>query len=281
MQKMEMALINKTIKQQNALLEQRFKQRIVSYNTIAIISGNHLRVIDYPFNIHLGIPNVSRTIFQKSTEGQKHKKSLYRTRSNLIDTINANITPYSKLLTLTCSDDCLDRKVFLERFCVFRKYFQRKFGITMKFVGITERQKERGKKYGNIGSWHIHLAVFMDKYLDFKVLKQCWIYGSIEIHRINNEEGTARYMAKYLTKDELELNEKSILKSYDLKTPLSIPSFNCLSAEMLGCEMTYKSIPRYDLETGTRISKVITEYIIPQHVTFKRKDIDNSINNIS
>jgi len=144
-----------------------------------------------------------------------------------MDTINANITPYSKFITLTTRDTCLDLKTFLTWFKSFCRQFKRKFGYGLPYIGITERQKKRGIKEGNAGSWHIHLAVFIQHKLDLKLLCSCWTRGHLDIQLLYHFSDIGRYMMKYLTKDnaDIGLNKKMILKSHNLVSPACFTSY--------------------------------------------------------
>lgn len=157
----------------------------------------------------------------KRKTGQKSKKSINRVKDNLVLTIQSNITNYSKFITLTTKESCLNRDDFLQYFKIFKQNFKRIFGYSLKYVGVLERQKKRGIKENNIGSVHCHLVVFNPEKLDFHKLKRCWGYGSVDVKKIDSVANLGVYMAKYLTKDNLnEFNKKLILKSRNLKKPL-------------------------------------------------------------
>lgn len=151
-----------------------------------------------------------------------------------MDTINSNITPYSKFITLTTAETCLDRETFITWFNTFRVQFQRKFGYKLPYVGIMERQKKRGIKEDNLGSWHIHLAVFIQQKLDLDLLISCWTRGNLNIEKVHSGD-IGLYMMKYLSKDneDIEKNKKVLFKSLNLKEPSVIET------------MTYFEIPHY------------------------------------
>lgn len=164
------------------------------------------------------------------TEHQQQKRrhlfSIHRTRDNVFNTIQTNLTKFTKFITLTTRETILDRDEFLIHFNQFRIKFQKTFKQPLKYIGILERQKKRGKKENNLGSIHIHLIVFNDDYLPFKQIKQLWHHvGSIDIKKVKNDE-LGQYMAKYLTKENSndihESAKKMIFKSKNLKKPIII-----------------------------------------------------------
>lgn len=212
---------------------------MAKYKHKYVLTGKKIRHYEYDFSLYSnfkrGEPVIKKG--QRKT-GQKSTKSINRVKDNLVLTIQSNITNYSKFLTLTTKDTCLDRDEFLRRFQVFRKNFKRIFGYSLKYVGVLERQKKRGKKEGNSGSIHCHLVVFNPKKLDFNKLKRCWGYGSVDIKKIDLVDNLGVYMAKYLTKDNLnDFNKKLILKSRNLKKPHVIYSMDELGATELTGEI--------------------------------------------
>lgn len=176
-----------------------------------------------------------RKNYDKNPDGEKSNFSLFRARDNIMDTINSNITPFSKFITLTCRQACLDRSRFLGLVKNFQRLFFKKFGYHLPYVGIIERQKKRGQKEGNAGSWHIHLVVFLEEFLDLPKLCSCWLAGHIDLEIVRSGD-LGRYFMKYLSKDnpDIKKNEKVLFKSHHLKGPsifeshdvLAIPQFD-------------------------------------------------------
>lgn len=182
--------------------------------------GSHITIKKYSAPIMRGYEQF-RKDYSKSKEGEKSDKSLYRTRSNLVDIINTNFTPYMKFITFTFKKAVLDRKEALQYWHKFRIQFKKIFHKNYSYVMVMERQKLRGIKECNKGSWHFHSVVFIQEKLEFEKLKRSWLYGSVEVHLCDDAYNVARYIAKYITKDTLEsnLNEKLIFTSHDLKKP--------------------------------------------------------------
>jgi len=204
-----------------------------------------------------------------SEDVKKREDSIQRTRENLIQTIHANATQYTKFITLTCKESILDRDAFLYQLRQFRKYFKRHFGYQIKYVGVLERQKERGMKENNEGSFHAHLVVFNNDKLDFETLKKCWPCGSVDIKKINdNIHGVAKYLSKYITKDitDIGISKQSILKTKNLSTAYTMhlynPSEQELQALTYNSTLTYNKLFSATNSLGQPISIDLSEYIL-------------------
>jgi len=137
-----------------------------------------------------------------------------------MDTINANLTPYSKFITLTTKDTVLDRSQFLKLFDLFRRAYKTKYGKNLPYLGKIERQKKRGLKEGNEGSWHIHLCCFFETTIQYQAFQDLWTFGFTNIEKVRSGD-VGRYFMKYLTKDDLDIkkNKKVLFKSTGLKEP--------------------------------------------------------------
>lgn len=183
------------------------------YTTKIIISGNLIQEYKYAKPIKINT-NSQRENYEKKSVGDKAAKSINRTRNNMIRTINSNISKYSKFITLTPEENITDRTLFLNYFDAFRRKFQSAFNEQLKYLGVLEQQKR--------GAWHIHLIVFNNKKLEFSKLKSIWPVGSVDVKRVDATDNLGRYLAKYLTKSNVELNKKAILKSRNLKEPVEV-----------------------------------------------------------
>lgn len=194
-----------------------------SWKRKAVIAGDKMRVITVPERILYGFES-NRKNYDKNADGEKSDISLRRAQDNLVLTIDANVSEYTKLITLTFGDKVLDRQKAMRKFQTFRINFRRKFGMKLKYAGVTERQKKRGKKEGNAGTWHFHLAVFVDDYLPFEKLKACWPHGSVDVKAIDDVKNVGRYLGKYMTKsdNDVGLNAKAVLKSHGLRKPIIV-----------------------------------------------------------
>jgi len=202
-----------------------------SYQKKTEISGYHFRETEYTANHYVELerpkgkqicqrgiePNPEEPIKEK----QKSLASKQRTIRNIADIIHCNITKYSKFITLTFAETTLDRKEAMKCFKEFQIYYFRYFGVKLKYLCNQERQKDRGKKEGNEGSWHFHFVNFSDKYLDFKILDKCWPYGFVLTKRIKRPDQIHLYFAKYLHKQitDIKINQKAVTMSRSLKKP--------------------------------------------------------------
>jgi len=155
---------------------------------------------------------------------EKTDFSYQRALDNLIWTIDSNITPYSKFITLTFSKAELEFTEAMKKFNSFTKLFKRRFNFKLQYSRIAERQRKRGLKENNEGSWHFHIIVYIDKKLDFKLLKKCWPYGSIDLKVIDFQKNIALYFGKYFTKQksDVAINKKLVSHSQGLKKPTII-----------------------------------------------------------
>lgn len=207
------------------------RRKKMDYSKKTVISGLHIEETEYTDNYFIELdrprgkqicqwgiePNPEEPIKEK----QKDTKYINRTVKNISRVINSNITKYSKFITLTFAETTLDRAYALKCFNQFRKNFERLFGFKLKYLCNQERQHDRGKIEGNLGTWHFHIVNFTDTYLNMKKLIKCWSYGHVDIAVIDRYENLYRYFAKYLHKqlNEIKVNQKAITMSRGLKKP--------------------------------------------------------------
>lgn len=161
-----------------------------------------------------------RVSYEKKLDTVKRDDSLQRTRNEMILLIDANVTEYSKFITLTFAKTVLDRDEAFAKFKQFSKDFKRSFGYPLKYVLVIEHQKKRGLKENNEGSLHFHLVVFNERKLPFKTLKELWgKYGSVDVKKIDYSHNLGVYMAKYLSKEVMQANKKGYTSSKSLIHP--------------------------------------------------------------
>jgi hypothetical protein len=92
---------------------------------------------------------------------------------------------------------------------------------------VLERQKERGKKENNAGTWHIHLVVYNLPYNLRCMIHVLWGLGSISVKRKSygyDSAKSAAYMSKYFIKDayEIQKGDKVYLCSHNLNKPIEV-----------------------------------------------------------
>ncbi len=237
--------------------------KMTLYNQKVVISGNLYQVYNYAKPIYKNY--TQKHDKPRGESGLKSSKSLYRLRNNVALTIETNLTQYTKFITLTTSKPIYDLEQFQLMFNAFKLRFKRKYKVDLKYIGVVERQMKRMQKY-NLpqAPLHYHLIVFMDLFIPFKVLKELWgdADDSVDIKRVKNTE-VSRYLMKYITKEEhlCAFNKKGILKSRNLKEPISI---HCLTDNndlyvyddlKLKFQTTYLIVP-YDLNNNQITDKI-------------------------
>lgn len=203
-----------------------------------VISGDVIDIYEYskPFRC-----DFEKTIVKSNpndtdvTEIEKKNYNLSRARSKIRNLIWCNITPYTKLITLTTKDTMLNPTEFKE---VYLKNFFRNMtrkGYKLNYLYVLEHQSKRGKREGNKGSIHAHIVVFNEEKIPFDVLKDSWNYGSVDIQLLKGlksknkdlVKNAAAYICKYISKDTLaEWGQHCFDSSKGLKRPQEI-SIKC------------------------------------------------------
>lgn len=178
-----------------------FKKRIEKI----VISGDVIEYIKFakPISIEHADRNTSRT----GENDTKLEFNLVRARQEIRRIVWCNETKYSKFVTLTYKDTCLDYDQMLYDFKQFIKKLRRK-GFNAPYIWISEHQKERGIKEGNEGSLHLHIVFFTDNFIHNSTISECWGLGFTKINSIKHVNNLAAYVCKYLTKEEFNLYGK-------------------------------------------------------------------------
>ena len=143
------------VKMEKFILKRRLEKLVISGNTVEYF--RYRRPI--PVEKFSGTPDPFKQYYRNFDETGKRQDNIFAARANLRRTIWANVTPYSKFVTLTYKDAVLDvDTVFYD----LKQFFKRlnRAGYKYPYLYVLERQKERGKKEGNAGSWHVHCIFF-------------------------------------------------------------------------------------------------------------------------
>ena len=135
-------------------------------------------------------------------EIDKRSDNLLRARQNIRRIIWSNQSKYTKFITLTYAETVLDVNTVRYDISKFVKNMKNK-GYDMKYLYVLEHQKERGKKEGNEGSLHVHMVLFIDKYIPFEDLNKSWNKGQTDIQAIEDIKNLGAYVCKYITKDNI------------------------------------------------------------------------------
>lgn len=213
----------------------------MSYLTRVIETPYMIRVYNYQKPIHKGFKKLNQT--EKRAEGEKSEKNINRVKEKLALTIQCNIRPFSKFMTFTTKENMRDRSAFLKKWNAFRTKFKQKYGFNIKYSAVTETQDR--------GAWHLHVVAYnlTDK-LDLKAINRLWVrnpkLGNVDVKVVDHHTNMFKYLIKYLTKEELQLNKKAVLNSYELEQPTEwTMSENVTLAEVYGSPDFSKSWPLY------------------------------------
>ena len=141
-----------------------------------IISGDVIEIWKYENPIYSDIINRSSgfpedIVTDDVVEGVKCSSSLRRARFKIRQYIWSNLTPYTKLITLTYAETCLDVDKVLYDIKQFFKKLKRKMNYDPKYIWVLEHQVERGLKEGNAGSLHPHIVLFNVEKISLDILK--------------------------------------------------------------------------------------------------------------
>lgn len=172
-------------------------------------------------------------------------EAYHRAKQNVKRICLANLSNQKKtdvFFTLTYEETMLDYNQAMKDFATFRKRLERK-GVKMKYIFVVERQKKRGKKEGNQGTWHFHGILFdvqntcptisKGKKIDKEIFDTLWGHGYTFLTFVDYSRKTksglpshvalSNYLTKYLTKDgdknDLPKNAKRYKCSRNLIRP--------------------------------------------------------------
>lgn len=123
--------------------------------------------------------------------------SLNRSRNRLYDIVDCNTNHYTKFLTLTFKENLQDFDSASKCWNLFSLRFERLFGEKIKYARVPEFQKR--------GAIHFHCVIFNSRKLDYKMLKKCWTFGSVDIKLVDKTTNVAKYVSKYITKDMCDI----------------------------------------------------------------------------
>lgn len=168
-----------------------------------VVCGDVVEVYYYSSPIKVGQIREFEIVRKKDDEKdgvEKRMDNVYRARQNVRRLIWANMGKWTKFLTLTYAQAEFDIKKVKRDITTFCQSMKRK-GYPMKYLYVLEHQKERGKKEGNEGSLHVHMVLFIDKFIPYEIINKCWKHGQTDIHVIDDVKNLGAYVCKYLTKE--------------------------------------------------------------------------------
>ncbi len=211
----------------------------MGYHTKIVTTPHTVTVYKYARQVPKGF-EAQRIDYEKDGTGTKSEKSLQRVRSEMALLIQCNIQPYSKLITLTTKKPYESRDEFLQQFKRFKRNFKRNFGYNLKYLGVTETQNQRQKKYDlPFAPWHIHFVAFnLTEKIDLAKLNRCWALdpkdGNVDVAVVDDWRRIYIYFMKYFTKEELSINKRAILTSHGLARPTIDDFYETLDPSVFG-----------------------------------------------
>lgn len=202
-----------------------------------VVSGNRVEFYNYSVPVRCQFVREKNVLKNYLSDNVKREDNLSRARQNVRRIIWSNLSLYTKFLTLTTAEACLDLSEFSHKMKMFFQSMKRQ-GFELKYIYVIERQLERGKKEGNAGSLHAHIVVFNEEKIPLKVLKKAWTHGRTELKILNGlrwdkdyrgyRKGdrvtdVGAYVCKYITKESsLEFGSRTYRCSNGLIRPFSV-----------------------------------------------------------
>lgn len=233
-----------------------------------VISGDIVEL--YEYRIPISVEKREHEIIKGSKEETtKREDNLRRAQAEIRRYVWNNITKYSKFITLTYAETCLDYDKVLFDMKMFFKNLSREGYSKLKYLWILEHQKGRGVKENNEGSLHVHLVLFLDDFLPFQILNKCWKQGSTDIEKIDDVDNVGAYICKYLTKEEFDLFERN---SYHISRGLPKPEERCHDGYITDPDFEKELLERVDwYYMGTRDYTIETEEKIIKNSVFYKQ----------
>ncbi len=197
---------------------------------------------------------------RKANRTSANEQNAKRARRAVHDLVNTNLTEFTKMVTLTYAKTILDYEQVSKDFKVYQLNLKRA-GFQLPYLAITEHQKERGKKEGNLGSLHLHIILFSDVYLPFKQLKQAWgNRGSVHIEKLSRAKNKGAYVAKYITKETLPPDKKAYRTSRNIKRPEIVSGLDSLNVLYETIENQFELVAQYDYSIYGSVIQETGEY---------------------
>lgn len=183
-------------------------------------SGDVVEMYFYKVPIKVGNKRSFDIVKSDSSENkEKRSDNVYRARRNVRRIVWSNQSEYSKFVTLTYAETVLDPKIVKRHITTFVQAMRR-LGYDMKYLYVLENQKERGLKENNEGSLHVHMLIFIDKFIKREDLTKCWKHGFVSIEKIDHVNNLGAYVCKYITKETVMCGNRSFFCSVGLERPV-------------------------------------------------------------
>ena len=187
-----------------------------------VVSGDVVEMYFYRVPIECNkksSPKKETVVSTDDRAGDKRQDNLLRARKNVRQIIWSNQGQYTKFVTLTYSQTVLDVKKVKRDITTFVQSMRRK-GYDMKYLYVLENQKQRGQKENNAGCLHVHMLIFIDKFIKLEDLRKSWKHGFVGIEIIDDVKNLGAYVCKYITKENLaEFGKRTFSCSIGLNRP--------------------------------------------------------------
>lgn len=248
----------------------RYHSTIRQFNRRVIVSGKVIECYEYEKPVAEGfkkkrIGRAGALNTSKDTKDDNRKKTAYRARKIVRNTVNAN--PHlNKFLTLTFADNVTDLDYAHYEFDKFIKRLKTRFK-GFQYVEVPEFQKR--------GAVHFHLLCNLP-YVDVNALSKVWGHGFIKLNKIDNVDNVGAYITKYMTKENIDerlAGRKCYSMSKDLKQPLEYTEegdIDELMENIEGVKRVYTSEFENDYYGTVRYTQVICTDIPPRPNPFRR-----------
>ena len=166
--------------------------------------------------LHYGLPKIAgyqRTWATPRKEGRTmaNEQNAKRARKAIYEIVEMNVTPYSKMVTLTYKENMQDYDRLAHDFKMFIQNMKRK-GYRFPYLWVVERQKR--------GALHVHLIIFQDDFIPVEDIRSAWRHGFVKINaRFQGVGHKGAYIAKYVQKETMPPDKKAYRTSRDVKRP--------------------------------------------------------------
>jgi len=172
-----------------------------------VVSGDVVELYFYKVPIKCGKRDENKKSREEVVENEekeidKRNDNLLRARQSIRRIIWSNQSKYTKFVTLTYAQTVLDVKKVRRDITTFVQNMRRK-GYDMKYLYVLENQRERGLKEDNAGCLHVHMILFIDKYIPYEDINKSWRKGQTDIKVIDDINNLGAYVCKYITKDNI------------------------------------------------------------------------------
>lgn len=169
-------------------------------------SGDVVEVYSYSSAIEVGqergydIVRRDGTTVDDDDHETRREDSMFRSRQAIRRLIWCNQGQYTKFVTLTYAETVLEVKKVRRDITTFVQAMRRR-GYDMRYLYVLEHQTARGLREGNEGCWHVHMVLFIDRYIPKADIEMCWRHGWVDITAIDCVRNLGAYVCKYITKD--------------------------------------------------------------------------------